>query len=36
LFKKAKPYIVDPMTYFVKRQLPLFKDNMEEPAKDLA
>ena len=36
LFKKAKPYIVDPMTNFVKRQLPLFKDNMEEPVKDLA
>lgn len=36
LFKKAKPYIIDPITNFVKRQLPVFKDKMEEPAKEVA
>lgn len=35
LFKKAKPHIVDPMTNFVKRQLPQFKKEMEQPAKEL-
>jgi hypothetical protein len=35
LFKKAKPHIVDPMTNFVKRQLPQFKKEMSEPAKDI-